>query len=105
MEIFEAARRDNFARINQLLDDVIVPLYEIRNRRPGYKCSMIKTGMNLAGLKGGYVRPPLIELSSADRADLAALLEKAGLLEKAALPEKADLSEKAGALSSPGVTA
>jgi 5-dehydro-4-deoxyglucarate dehydratase len=86
MEIFEAARRDDFARINQLLDEVVVPLYEIRNRRPGYKCSMIKTGMNLAGLKGGFVRPPLIELSSADRADLAALLEKVG------------------ALSSPGVT-
>lgn len=80
MEIFEAARRDDFARINQLLDEVVVPLYEIRNRRPGYKCSMIKTGMNLAGLKGGCVRPPLIELSRADREDLAGLLEKVGAL-------------------------
>ena len=80
MEIFEAARRDDFARINQLLDEVVVPLYEIRNRRPGYKCSMIKAGMNLAGLKGGCVRPPLIELSRADRADLEALLQKVGAL-------------------------
>jgi len=80
MEIFEAAQRDDFARINQLLDEVVIPLYEIRNRRPGYKCSMIKTGMNLAGLKGGCVRPPLIELSRADREDLAELLEKAGAL-------------------------
>ena len=80
MEIFEAAQRDDFARINQLLDEVVIPLYEIRNRRPGYKCSMIKTGMNLAGLKGGCVRPPLTELSRADREDLAELLEKAGAL-------------------------
>jgi 5-dehydro-4-deoxyglucarate dehydratase len=79
-EILEAAQRDDFARINELLDEVIIPLYEIRNRRPGYKCSMIKTGMNLAGLKGGCVRPPLIELSGADREDLAELLERIGAL-------------------------
>lgn len=80
MEIFDAAKRDDFQRINQLLDEVIVPLYEIRNRRPGYKCSMIKTSMNLVGLKGGCVRPPLIELSREDSADLVTLLEKIGAL-------------------------
>lgn len=78
MEIYDEAQRGNFARINQLLDEVITPLYELRNRRPGYKTSMIKTGMNLVGLKGGCVRPPLIELSSEDREDLEALLEKIG---------------------------
>jgi 5-dehydro-4-deoxyglucarate dehydratase len=78
MEIYDEAQRGNFARINQLLDEVITPLYELRNRRPGYKTSMIKTGMNLVGLKGGRVRPPLIELSSEDREDLEALLEKIG---------------------------
>jgi 5-dehydro-4-deoxyglucarate dehydratase len=80
MEIFEAAQRDDFARINNLLDEVIVPLYEIRNRRPGYKCSMIKASMNLAGLRGGSVRPPLIEMSRADHEDLAELIEKTGVL-------------------------
>ncbi len=80
MEIYEAAERDDFARVNQLLDEAIVPLYEIRNRRPGYKCAMIKTAMNLSGLKGGCVRPPLIELGDADLQDLETLLEKIAAL-------------------------
>jgi 5-dehydro-4-deoxyglucarate dehydratase len=62
-----------------LLNDVIVPLYAIRNRRNGYKCSMIKTAMELCGLPGGRVRSPLIEMSPEDRADLDALLDKANL--------------------------
>jgi dihydrodipicolinate synthase/N-acetylneuraminate lyase len=40
---------------------------------------MIKTSMNLAGLKGGRVRAPLIELSHEDGEDLEALLEKIGV--------------------------
>ena len=79
-EIFERASAGDFGRVNQLLDEVVVPLYEIRNRKPGYKCSMIKTAMNLAGLAGGFVRSPLIELSAGDRSDLEGILAKAGLM-------------------------
>ena len=86
MEILAAARKGDFVRINQLLDEIVTPLYEIRNRRPGYKCSMIKTGMNLAGLKGGCVRPPLIELSREDRQDLENLLQRTGTLSPRAVP-------------------
>jgi 5-dehydro-4-deoxyglucarate dehydratase len=78
-QILDLAQQGDFAKINQLLDDVITPLYEIRNRRPGYKISMIKTSMNLVGLKGGRVRAPLIELSREDGEDLEALLEKIGV--------------------------
>ena len=84
-EIFQAAQQGDFPRINQILDEVIVPLYEIRNRRPGYKCSMIKTAMNLKGLKGGCVRPPAIELSAEDREDLAELLARIGALSSRAV--------------------
>ena len=79
-EIQERAREGNFDRVKEILDEVVVPLYEIRNRRPGYKCSMVKTAMTLAGLKGGRVRLPLIELSDDDRADLEALMSRTGLL-------------------------
>ena len=79
-EIQERAREGNFDRVKEILDEIVVPLYEIRNRRPGYKCSMIKSAMTLAGLKGGRVRLPLIELSGDDLADLEALMSRTGLL-------------------------
>lgn len=79
LKVGEAARAEDWAEVNRLLDESVVPLYAIRNRRPGYKCSMIKTAMELCGLPGGRVRAPLIEMRPEDRADLDALLERTGL--------------------------
>ncbi len=79
LEIRDFARAGNWTEVNRLLDEIITPLYQLRNRRPGYKTSMIKTAMTLCGLEGGYVRSPLIEMSDEDRADLDALLEKRNL--------------------------
>lgn len=81
LRIRDLAAAGDFAGVNRLLDEIVTPLYEIRNRRPGYKCSMIKTAMNLCGLRGGFVRPPLIELEEGDRADLDLLLARTGLKE------------------------
>ena len=73
------AETGDFTPLNRLLDEVVTPLYEIRNRRPGYKCSMIKAGMNLCGLPGGRVRAPMIELDRNDIADLDRLLVRGNL--------------------------
>ena len=58
------------------LDDVmqrlIVPLYAMRARRRGYEVTVMKELMNLLGLAGGRVRPPLPEIAAADRTDLQA---------------------------------
>ena len=83
IEIGRHARSGNFAAVTKMLDEIVTPLYQIRNRRPGYKCSMIKTAMTLCGLQGGRVRAPLIEMLPEDRRDLEALLEKVGLLKAA----------------------
>jgi 5-dehydro-4-deoxyglucarate dehydratase len=85
LRVGELARAGDWKGVNRLLDEVVVPLYAIRNRRPGYKCSMIKTAMELCGLPGGFVRSPLIEMSPEDRADLDALLEKTGLKQAVAV--------------------
>ena len=73
------AQTGNFAPLNRILDEIVMPLYELRNRRPGYKCSMIKAGMNLCGLPGGRVRAPMIELAETDLADLDRLLVRGKL--------------------------
>ncbi len=85
-EIFRLAKKGDFARVNEILDEAVVPLYEIRNRKPGYKVSMIKAAMDLAGLKGGSVRPPLIDLSMEDRRDLETLMSRTGLLHARRVP-------------------
>jgi 5-dehydro-4-deoxyglucarate dehydratase len=79
-DIHDLATAGNWDRIKKILDEIVVPLYEIRNRRSGYKCSMIKMGMTLAGLKGGRVRTPLIEMSPEDVDDLKELMTRTGLL-------------------------
>jgi 5-dehydro-4-deoxyglucarate dehydratase len=83
MQIGLHARSGDFAALSKMLDEIVTPLYQIRNRRPGYKCSMIKTAMTLCGLQGGRVRAPLIEMQPEDRRDLEVLLEKIGLLKPA----------------------
>ena len=83
VQVLRSAEAGDFAQVNKLLDEVVTPLYAIRNRRPGYKCSMIKTAMSLCGLDGGRARPPLIEMEERDRRDLEALLVRAGLRREA----------------------
>jgi 5-dehydro-4-deoxyglucarate dehydratase len=85
-EIFRLAKKGDFERLNEILNETVVPLYEIRNRKAGYKVSMIKAAMDLAGLKGGKVRPPLIDLTPEDRRDLDALMSRTGLLNARRVP-------------------
>ncbi|MYB52856.1 MAG: hypothetical protein F4X77_11755 [Acidobacteriia bacterium] len=80
LRIRELAREGNFAEVNGILDDLVLPMYELRNRRPGYKVSMIKTAMSLAGIPAGSVRPPLVAMDAADGEDLRSLMERHGLL-------------------------
>lgn len=83
MQIGKFAESGDFDSLNKMLDELVTPLYQIRNRRPGYKCSMIKTAMTICGLPGGRVRSPLIEMLPEDSRDLEALLDRVGLLKSA----------------------
>jgi 5-dehydro-4-deoxyglucarate dehydratase len=48
--------------LTKLMQELVVPLYELRARRKGYEVSAMKAMMDMAGLVGGPVRPPLVEL-------------------------------------------
>ncbi len=80
MRIRDLARAGDFEGINRILDNLVIPMYELRNRRPGYKVSMIKSAMALAGIRSGSVRPPLVEMAADDRRDLRGLMKRHGLL-------------------------
>jgi 5-dehydro-4-deoxyglucarate dehydratase len=60
------------------------PLARLRAKGAGYAVALIKAGVELAGHPSGGVRPPLTEVTSAHRDELARILA-AGL---AALPEQ-----------------
>jgi 5-dehydro-4-deoxyglucarate dehydratase len=69
-----AACRD--AGIAHLMEELIVPLYAIRGRRRGYEVTVMKELMNLLGLAGGAVRPPLPQVSREDLEALKASLPR-----------------------------
>jgi 5-dehydro-4-deoxyglucarate dehydratase len=52
------------------MDELVIPLYALRARRKGYEVSAMKSMMDMIGLVGGPVRPPLVDL----RADEVELL-------------------------------
>jgi 5-dehydro-4-deoxyglucarate dehydratase len=68
-----AAAAGDRATLDALMSSHIVPLYALRARRRGYEVSAMKALMNLIGLDGGFVRPPLPELRPEDHAYLQTL--------------------------------
>ena len=58
------------------MSEYVLPLYAFRTRRKGYEVSVMKEMMNLAGLAGGPVRPPLANMRAEDLAELKAMMKK-----------------------------
>jgi 5-dehydro-4-deoxyglucarate dehydratase len=60
----------------ELLNRCVIPLYAIRSRRRGYEVSTMKTMMDLVGLNGGPVRPPLVNVTQEEQEELRVILAK-----------------------------
>jgi 5-dehydro-4-deoxyglucarate dehydratase len=61
--------------LTQLMKVSVIPLYAIRARRKGYEVSTMKALMDMTGLCGGPVRPPLLNVTADERDELRAILE------------------------------
>ena len=61
--------------LNHIIAEHVVPLYALRTRRKGYEVSAMKAMLNMLGLCGGVVRPPLVEVSETERKELQNILE------------------------------
>lgn len=68
-----AGGRDD--ELGPLMHRSVIPLYAIRSRRKGYEVSTMKALMDMAGLRGGPVRPPLVNVSAEEQAELRVILE------------------------------
>ena len=75
LRLHELAAAGAAPELAALMDSLVIPLYAFRARRKGYEVSVMKSMMDLIGLRGGPVRPPLVDLRPEEIPALRALLE------------------------------
>ena len=73
LKLHELASIDSEA-LGELLDECVIPLYALRARRKGYEVAAMKTMMDMVGLNGGPVRPPLVDVSAEEEDELRTIL-------------------------------
>lgn len=72
---FYRAVRDGDARTtDELLRKFFLPYIALRSRRRGYAVSIVKAGLRVVGRPAGPVRPPLIDLTDDETAELRRIL-------------------------------
>lgn len=62
LRLHELASAGYSAELTKLMNELVIPLYVMRARRKGYEVSVMKAMMDMVGLVGGPVRPPLVNL-------------------------------------------
>ena len=75
IKLHELGAAGDSAALNQLVNDHVVPLYTLRTKRKGYEVSAMKAMLDMLGLSGGPVRPPLVEVTESERAELRSILD------------------------------
>ena len=76
LRLHELAAAGKSEELTRLMNDLVIPLYAFRARRKGYEVSAMKAMMDMIGLAGGPVRPPLVDLRTEEIEMLRGTLEK-----------------------------
>src|SRR6185437_13697803 len=76
LRLHELASAGHSEELTRLMNELVVPLYELRAKRKGYEVSVMKSMMEMAGLVGGPVRPPLVDLKPEEVEALRATMAK-----------------------------
>jgi len=77
----QSAEDGNYGKVRELLLPKARPWYRLREKNRTYLISLTKASMELAGLCGGTVRPPLSDISSEDKIQLQSLMEDLGYIQ------------------------
>ena len=75
LKIAEAGLKGDRDTMNALMKKYVLPLYGLRDKKKGYEVSVMKKMMDLLGLPGGPVRPPLVEVTAEEAAQIQKLVE------------------------------
>ncbi|SRR6266581_86165 len=76
LRLHELASAGYSDELTKLMDELVIPLYALRTRRKGYEVSVMKAMMDMIGLVGGLVRPPLADLRQEDLQTLNGMMER-----------------------------
>jgi len=76
LRLHELASAGKSEELTPLMNELVIPLYALRARRKGYEVSAMKAMMDMIGLAGGPVRPPLVDLRADEVETLRAMTEK-----------------------------
>ncbi len=76
LKLHELAAEGHSAELDRLMNEMVVPMYELRARRKGYEVSAMKKMMDQIGLVGGVSRPPLPEVTPAEEREIESWLPK-----------------------------
>jgi 5-dehydro-4-deoxyglucarate dehydratase len=74
LRLHELAAANDTQALAELLESCVIPLYELRSRRRGYEVSAMKAMMDMIGLNGGPVRPPLVDVTAQELDELRTIL-------------------------------
>ena len=74
LKLQELGEAGNSEMLLDLLERCVDPLYALRARRKGYEVSAMKAMMDMVGLNGGPVRPPLVNVTPEEEDELRAIL-------------------------------
>jgi len=76
LRLHELASTGYSEELTKLMNELVIPLYVMRGRRKGYEVSVMKAMMDMVGLVGGPVRPPLVDLKPDEIESLRRLTER-----------------------------
>lgn len=74
LRLHELAAADDSEALAELLETCVIPLFALRARRRGYEVSAMKALMDMVGLNGGPVRPPLVNVTPEEMDELRTIL-------------------------------
>ena len=74
LRLHELGEAGDTEALAELLDRCVIPLYALRARRKGYEVSAMKAMMDMVGLNGGPVRPPLVNVRPEEEDELRSIL-------------------------------
>lgn len=77
----QTALDGDYERVRELLLPKARPWYRLREKNRTYLIALTKASMELAGLCGGTVRPPLSEITREDQSQLQGLMEELGYVQ------------------------
>lgn len=74
LKLHELADAGDSEALTELLNECVIPLFALRARRKGYEVSAMKAMMDMVGLNGGPVRPPLVNVKPEEEDELRTIL-------------------------------